>query len=371
MKTPFQMAIKLACAVALGTVASSTLAVVRYECLALETGSYVFATTSAINSAGEVVGFSDFVSGGRNAARWSVDGSATQLNDLVPGDSGYGGANGINDLGVVVGYSWTDNYASYLPVTWDGTTPITLPLRSGDAVGSAFGVNRRGVIVGSSGPEKYGQTHAVMWRKGKVIDLGTLGNQSGQASRSSTALAISSLGVVVGSSDTETADTFHATWWDTNRQIHDLGTLAGGQNSVATSINDKGVIVGRSDFGGGNTMHAVAWVDGVVRDLGAPLGYEESRASGINHSGTAVGTAYGSSASVALVWPGLNRAPRDLNMLLTNRCESGAGNYQLTRASAVNRDGVIAAIGTYIDALGGVHYGAFKLVPVPANTAVK
>ena len=72
---------------------------------------------------------------------------------------------------------------------------------------------------------------------------------------------------------------------------------------------------------------------------------------------------------VALVWSKMTKAPRDLNTLLTNRCQSGLGVYALTDGAGINRDGVIAATGEYIDGLGGVHTSAFKLVPAPVANA--
>jgi probable HAF family extracellular repeat protein len=365
MKTLFQAPIKLACALALGVVGSSTLAAVRYECRSLETGSFPWAWTNGINSAGEVVGFSDFPSGSRNAARWSTDGAVTELGDLGK----YGDAFGINDNGLVVGRSRTVDYDE-IPVAWTGTTPTALPLLSGDVDGAAYGVNGRGVIVGISGDYWHG--HAVMWRNSKVLDLGTLGDQASQASRTSAAYSINSQGVIVGSSDTGAPDSRHAVWWDTSGQVHDLGTLAGAKRSWAKAVNNKGIIVGESERAAGDsTTRAVAWVDGVVRDLGVLPGYTQSTASAINRSGTVVGNADDGNRTMAVVWPGLNRAPRDLNTLLMGGCEWRGIAYRLTLASGINRDGVIAANGEYIGWDGGPRFAAFKLVPVPANTAAK
>jgi hypothetical protein len=71
------------------------------------------------------------------------------------------------------------------------------------------------------------------------------------------------------------------------------------------------------------------------------------------------------------VWPGLNRAPLDLNTLLVNGCEWRGAAFRLNLASGINRDGVISANGERTGWDGGPRFGAFKLVPVPANTAAK
>lgn len=363
MNTVWHMSCRLVCALAVGGCASVHAAPI-YDCHKLDTGTYGYATVSAINTAGETAGYSDFGSSRRNAAQWSISGKATELDDLIPERTGYAWANGINDLGTVVGYSWTGIYTNYVPVKWEGTTPVALPLLPDHQVGYAHDINADGVIVGSSGAEKYGTTRAVMWRKGRVIDLGTLG----QTSLGNSANAINRKGVIVGRSDTETPGIYHATWWDTTRQIHDLGTLPGGQNSLATAVNDQGIIVGYGDFGVGDLFHAVAWIDGMAHDLGTLPGHEASRAYGINRAGTVVGMGEiggDSRTRVALVWHRLHRAPRDLNQA------SNCGVYRLTSASGINRDGVIAATGEYVDGLGGLHYGAFKLVPVSPAAAAR
>ena len=359
----FHKPIGLACGLVLCTAAGSALSAVRYDCQRLQTTGYSYAWTTAINSAGEVSGFGDF-DPDRNATRWAVDGSATELDDLGE----YGSANGINDSGWVVGYSYTAGFEQRVPVLWKGTTPESLPLLPGDVAGDAYHVNNRGLIVGVSRAQEDGKTRAVLWRHGKAVNLGLLGQQAGQASRSSLAASINEHGMIVGYSDTDSPDSTHAVWWDANRQIHDLGTLPGARQSWAHDVNDRGVIVGAGEVAGGSPLaHAVAWVDGAVQDLGVLPGHTESRAYAVNRSGTVVGVGWKEDVpfgDVALVWPRLNAAPRDLNTLLTPSCQVVLDSYKLIRASGINRDGAIAATGQYLDPLGGVHYGPFKLVPV-------
>jgi probable HAF family extracellular repeat protein len=369
MKVACRTSIQLACVLAFAAASGSAVAAASYDCQMLETtGGYTYAWTAAINAAGEVAGYADFPAG-HDAARWSADGFVTELGNL--GHEGV--ARAINDNGLVIGESWTADYDRLLPVRWSGTTPTPLPLRPGDLAGAAYGVNNRGVIVGISRTTNFGRGHAVMWRNGKVIDLGTLGDQASQASRSSRATAINNDGAIVGRSDVDGAGSSHAVWWDTSRQIHDLGTLPGGLNSTASAINSHGVVVGSSERAAGDTaVHAVAWVNGEPRDLGVLPGHTQSEAYGINRAGTVVGSGAVDDSfqhRVALVWPGLNRAPKDLNKLLTPACQLAMGSFRLIRASDINRNGAIAATGEYFDGMGGLHYGAFKLVPVTVSTA--
>jgi len=84
---------------------------------------------------------------------------------------------------------------------------------------------------------------------------------------------VNSAGVIVGSSKTSTGD-FHAVVWR-NGRIEDLGTLRGGDSSEAYDINDQGTIVGYS-LAADNRYHAVTWHEVTTRD---PSGRSRPRTS--------------------------------------------------------------------------------------------
>ncbi|MHB1459471.1 MAG: PEP-CTERM sorting domain-containing protein [Armatimonadota bacterium] len=71
-------------------------------------------------------------------------------------------------------------------------------------------------------------------------------------------------------------------------QITGLGTL-GGQYSRACSINNRSQIVGASTLHSPSTEHAFLWQDGVMTDLGTPLGGTRSAANSINDQGQIAG----------------------------------------------------------------------------------
>jgi probable HAF family extracellular repeat protein len=144
--------------------------------------------------------------------------------------------------------------------------PAVLPALGG---GTAFatGVNSSGVIVGSS-TTAAGDFHAVVWRNGRVQDLGTLGGGTSEA------YAIDDQGRIVGES--VAADgRYHAVMWrevtTSNRrrrwQITDLGNPGTGPWASAYDINASGGVALKYTIGEGflaqfQGSRGVLWRDG-------------------------------------------------------------------------------------------------------------
>jgi probable HAF family extracellular repeat protein len=167
---------------------------------------------------------------------------------------------------------------------------VDLPVLDGACCSFVAGINERGDVVGSSetGPRivppgsRFPQvfSHAVVWRDGKIIDLGTLGGDGSEGT------GINDRGEVTGNSGTANGQA-HAFLWRKGEMI-DLGTL-GGTASFASGINDRGEVVGSSSLAGDTAEHAFVWRDGTMTDLGS-LGGGLSHASAINHFGVITGT---------------------------------------------------------------------------------
>jgi probable HAF family extracellular repeat protein len=191
----------------------------------------------AINSQGQVAGFSSVADGTSRAFLYST-GAMQDLGTLPGGREGLGFA--INDRGQVAGYSEIGSGSASLPPGFK--MPNTFD------PGLIFGP---GMIA-----------HAVIFDHGKVTDLGTLGGSD------SVALGINSSGTVVGSSQTASG-VVHAFVYQAGHLI-DLGTLTnispppsanGLSSSHANAVNDLGQIVGTSNG------HAFLFDQGRMLDL--------------------------------------------------------------------------------------------------------
>ena len=253
------------------------------------------ATSAAdINNAGVVVGARDDRLGSWHAVRWG-DGHMTELPSLGGSDSR---ATGINDRGDIVGWSTLpgdphppgpldDPEETPPPIThavlWRDGTVLDLGTLSGYN-SRAVDISDRGEVVGQ-GEMSDGIPHAFLWRDGVMLDLGGLE----PTPRSSGALAVNDLGIVVGSSSPPLGGPTHAFWYD-GRALVDLGTLGGYTYAYPRDINPAGWIVGGYNPAPSATFReAFLYQDGRLTRLPA-VGGRTSEALAINEDGDIVGT---------------------------------------------------------------------------------
>lgn len=191
-----------------------------------------------------------------------------------------GVANWVNRWGTAVGQAentTTDpacpppQKLQFKPVAWENGKALELPVRNDDPEGIAFAINDYGQIVGASGTctafnpiflNNLQPVHALLWEKGKVVDLGSLGGSYGNL-----ATFINNQGQVVGFSDLAGDTTSDAFLWNKANGMQDLGTYPGDIGSAAISINDQGVIVGLSVIDTKGDSRAVVWNNNVLTDL--------------------------------------------------------------------------------------------------------
>ncbi|HEY3267960.1 MAG TPA: hypothetical protein VGM37_13600 [Armatimonadota bacterium] len=248
-----------------------------------------FVGVDAINDSGQVLAHGMMADGFYNTFLWEK-GRVRDLGRLGDRD---GGAHSISKMGVIVGrweagiasraFAWTSKAGRKLLTTPEGEDSL------------ASGINDRGEIVGAISRPGQGY-QACVWRNGRILFLGRLGNSYSFAD------AVNNRGDVVGHSAIRGSDyRSHAFLWRKGK-ITDLGVLPGYDDSEPTDINDSGVVVGNVIYGlvGETTtdkkgwgQHPFLWKAGKMCDLNDLIppasGWEVKGPSGINDAGFITG----------------------------------------------------------------------------------
>jgi probable HAF family extracellular repeat protein len=211
---------------------------------------------------------------------------------------------GMNELGQVIGISYTNSTAN----SYNGCNPGVPP------------------ITPTQDP--------FIWEKGiGMTDLGSLGGTCGYA------MGINNKGQVAGFSNLAGDQFGQAFLWDRANGMVNLGSLGGGQ-AAAYAINDAGEVVGGSVPGDGATWpHAFLW-KGSLQDLGVLAGDNCSWSYWVNASGQIVGNGGTDCEGRGFLWE--NSGPMvDLNSLVIS-----TGGFSVTDAGYINDQGEIIGQGT-------------------------
>lgn len=236
---------------------------------------------------------------------------ALNSNGSAVGASGTGIPTTLRSNPVVCGGPEGLDPFVYHGFGWHGGVVSDLGSLAGpDYCSDAGSINAHGEIGGSSEDGLvdpvlgFNETHAVVWKDGQIIDLGTFGGSE------SLGLSLNSRGqevglelnaipdpysvfdfVLAGSADgTQT----RAFLWDGQNGLQDLGTL-GGPDAWASVNNEGGQIAGQSYTNstpnastGFPTLDPFLWEQGRMRDLGS-LGGVVGFVAALNNRGQVVG----------------------------------------------------------------------------------
>jgi probable HAF family extracellular repeat protein len=257
-------------------------------------GGYVNAL--ALNSTGQVVGWSANLHGAYyvRAFSWTQSDGMVNLGTLGGTNSG---SSAVNDAGEVVGFASVTGDVGTHAFAWTREAGMVDLGTLGGGYSNAQAINASGQVVGCSTTTGEAANHVFSWTQlSGMVDLGSLGGSCVVVA------AINGAGQVVGVSGTDGDAARHAFLWAPAHGMRDLGTL-GGSHSEATAVNSAGQVVGWSTTAGDLAAHAFSWTEtGGMVDLGT-LGGSESFAVGVNTGGAIVGWAQKPDGSTrAVVW---------------------------------------------------------------------
>jgi uncharacterized membrane protein len=177
-------------------------------------------------------------------------------------------------------------------VTFCRWTPQTLPTLPGGGLAEIRGVDAGGTVwAGYARPAGDGPAHAVLWRDGRIIDLGTAVDGAG-------AFDVNRSGVAVGQR-LEGGVTRMPAMWRAGQSVA-LALPPGATGGAANGVNDAGLVVGEAYVAG--ATHAVVWSaddPGQVIDLGTG-GSRLGRLNGVSESGVLAGETFGNGPATAL-----------------------------------------------------------------------
>jgi probable HAF family extracellular repeat protein len=279
----------------------------------------------------------------------------TDVGALSPSDQNCSNALGINDKGEIAGQSENGVIDPLLGlievrgVVWKSGKIIDLGTFGGNQ-SAAFSINNQGQVTGFAlnaipdplsiygvfffGSTNSTQTRGFLWQNGKKRDLGTLGGPD------TFAVWVNGRGQVSGGSYTNwtpnpttglaTIDPF---LWENGRMI-DVGTL-GGTFGLPVVPNNRGQLAGSSNLAGDTAAHPFFWDRATLTDLGT-LGGTNGAANWLNDAGEVVGQAdlADDQASHAFLWK--NGRMKDLGVLPGDTCSSAFAINSLSQIVGIS-----------------------------------
>lgn len=301
---------------------------------------------SEISNAGAISGgFVNYDAAGNEAifGAYSIfGGTPAALGVLSEGDQSR--ANGINDLGVIVGYSGGS------AVRWDSGVVTALEGLPDGSDAVAVDINNAGTILGAAQDSNFEQ-QIVTWSGSGAPQILTIptatyvyGYSIGNGGHIAGIWAAGTGGNVQG---------FVAL----NGAITNLGYLAGGNTSFAEEVNTFGVIAGSANSPDG--WRAVISSGSSLVSLGVANGFTSSLGFGINDDGQVVGQMSDGSVNRAFLYSGGQM--QDLNVLAGDALDG----WVLLSAQSINNSGQIVGVAQKDD-----EFRSYLLTPVPEPTTL-
>lgn len=343
---------------------------------------------TAINEAGQVVGRASTASGEQHAFLWvptptKDDPGAGRMADLgaLPGDP-VSQATAINDAGEIVGWS-SNEFSTKRRRAWicAGENEPLRPLGVPDTNMwcQATGISGAGLVVGESFPF---DGRVPFQRQAGVSTFP--GDMVLPVTRQGTSLLVRGGRAVADEARTGAIIAPHGFLWrpdanasDTNKERApgisvSLGTL-GGSYSGPAAISDNGLIVGSARPGPGpQTLAFVQSASGEPMRALPTLGGDYARALGVNRHGQVVGWSLNADGNRrAFLWNG--ETLTDLNKVMDVEARNTTSGWVLWEARGINARGEIVGVGYLRTGITpnpggrGVRFGrahAFLLTPV-------
>jgi probable HAF family extracellular repeat protein len=237
---------------------------------------------TAINSAGNVVGYGRQVDGSQVAFFWTATDGFIVLGDISTHADNGNTAYAINDSDQVTGnIIFKERGKTYHAYLWSPgmVHPRDLGVTDGAQFSVGLGINNLGRIVGGSLSTSDFRWNPMIWsRQAGMRLLGMI-----EGSLYAQAKAINDAGQIIGIDQTGTSDL--AFYTDRETGLKFLNGL-GGNIIYANAINQQGVIVGSAEDSTRNP-HAVMW----ATPSSAPTVLPLASAYGLNNVGQVVGYA--------------------------------------------------------------------------------
>lgn len=315
-----------------------------------------------INDAGEMVGYYIDANSVNHAFLWD----ATGPHDLaVPtsanGDDVFSAATAINSEGQIVGYSQI--IGDIAPgLLWNSADPTQYALLDDDPdiFLNPLGLSDNGTVVGLKGNLVTGEAfHAFVWTaQTGMVDYGTTDPSNPDINASWT--GVNDAGQLIGQ--------WNYVFSATHASVGTLGTPAmlpmsaasDATESSANAINAQGDRVGHMDLGSGDVVPVTFAADGSATAIpGATLGLAAGQALGINDAGIIVGRASDFSTLEFKAFVAIDGTSYDL----FKQVDDTAGFEYFLTAQAVNASGVIVGLARY----GDLQVGSYVLTPIGSD----